>query len=72
MSSGEQKDPTAKLDANEGILILVIATTRALFECRTTLPERSYQLVLEVGKRTIKRTQTYANTRSVMSNQICV
>ena len=72
MSSGEQKDQTAKLDANEGILILVIATTRALFECRTTLPERSYQLVLEVGKRTIKRTQTYANTRSVMSNQICV
>ena len=72
MSSGEQKEQMAKLDPNEAILILVLAATQALFESRTTLPERTFEKVLESGKKTLKRTQTNANTRLVMLNQICV
>lgn len=70
MSSGEQMEQTAKLDPNEAILILVLAATQALFESRTALPERTFELVLEFGKKTLKRTQTNANTRLVMSNLI--
>ena len=66
MSSGEQKEQEAKLDPNEGILILVLAATQALFECRTSLPESSFELVLEYGKKTLKRTQTIAKTRLVI------
>ena len=66
MSSGEQKEQKASLDANEGILILVLAATQALFECRTALPERSFELILEYGKKTLKRTQTIAKTRLVI------
>ena len=71
MSSGEQMEQTAKLDPNEVILILVLAATQALFESRTALPERTFELVLEFGKKTLKRTQTNANTRLVVSDLIC-
>ena len=72
MSSGEQKEQATKLDPNEGILILVLAATQALFESRTSLPDKTFETVLEYGKKTLKRTQTNANTRLVVSNRILI
>lgn len=63
MSPGDQKEQKAKLEPDEITLTVVLCSTQALFECRTTLPERTYEKALESGKKLLKRTQSKPEVR---------
>lgn len=65
MLLGDRKEQKAKLGPDEVILSVVLFSTQALFECRTTLPERTFENMFQSGKKLLKRTQIKPNVRSV-------
>ena len=63
MSPVDQKEQTVKAEPEEVSLNIVLWATQALFESRSALPEKTFEKVLESGKKVLRQTQNDANVR---------
>ena len=65
MEAEKSQELEAEIEPEELLLKIVLIITQALFDCRETLPERTYENALENGKRMLVRSQRDTATRSV-------
>lgn len=54
---------TATTEPEEISLNIVLWSTQALFESRSALPEKTFERILDSGKKVLRQTQTDANVR---------
>ena len=65
MSPIDQGDQKAKTEPEpeEVSLNIVLWSTQALFESRTALPEKTFEKVLDTGKKILRKTQDDSKIR---------
>ena len=65
MDLDKKKVPPAKMEPEEMLLRVVLMCTQSLYECRETLPEKSFDDILEQGKKVLVRCQRDTELRYV-------
>ena len=63
LTSRSLTEQKATTEAEEVSLNIVLWSTQALFESRSALPEKTFEKILESGKKVLRQTQNDANVR---------